>query len=69
MSWIKHHKVTIAMFILSVLIACMGIAFMFADFENNKQTMLALTPIWGFLPLAIIIERVAYKIKRNKEQK
>lgn len=68
MKWLKHHKATIAMFILSVLVACIGIAFMFADFENNKQVILALTPIWC-LPLAVIVERVAYKIKHNKEQK
>lgn len=69
MKWLKHHKATIAMLVLSVLFVFIGIAFMFADFENNKQTMLALTPIWCFLPLAIIIERVAYKIKKHKEQK
>lgn len=57
------------MLILCVLIVCIGIAFMFADFDNNKQTMLALTPIWCFLPFAVIIERVAYKIKKHKEQK
>lgn len=69
MKWLKHHKATIAMLVLSVLVVFIGIAFMFADFENNKQTILALTPIWCFLPLAIIIERVAYKIKKHKEQK
>lgn len=69
MKWLKHHKATIAMLILCVLIVCIGVAFVFADFDNNKQTMLALTPIWGCLPLAVIIERVAYKIKKHKEQK
>ena len=69
MKWLKNHKVTLAMLICSILIGAVGVAFLVTSWENNKQVILALTPIWCFLPLAVIVERVAYKIKHNKEQK
>lgn len=45
MKWLKNHKGTIAMLIASVVVSIVGVVFIAIDWENNKMTLAALSPI------------------------
>ena len=68
MNWFKNHKVVLAMMLAALVIGAVGIGFVFADWNGNKMTVLALTPIWIGLPLALFIERIYTKLKKVRKK-
>ena len=68
MNWLKNHKVVSAMMLAALVIGAVGIGFVLADWNGNKMTVLALTPIWIGLPIALFIERIFTKLKKERKK-
>ena len=68
MKWLKNHKVVLAMMLAALVIGAVGIGFVLADWNGNKMAVLALTPIWIGLPIALFIERIFTKLKKERKK-
>ena len=68
MKWLKNHKVVLAMMLAALVIGAVGIGFVLADWNRNKMAVLALTPIWIGLPIALFIERIFTKLKKERKK-